>query len=185
MQVQERYKLTHFHSSSKPTTDSKCYLNQTLQKQRQNLLLIRINLNIYLLSRLDCFDQSMCIRTNLSVLIKFIMWHPSQIVFELYVKSGVFIPLWAFYLHLIFLWFLPFSPPNQAQKPNRLPWQRANEGLCHRPLPVTTIAMAIGSPHPPQPPIRWSGALIDWAMPRADVSHCSPRQMRGTDRAVQ
>lgn len=118
------------------------------------------------------------------------MWRPFQIIYELYVQAGIFITYEDFiYICCILHDSFPFSPPLQAQKPRCLPWQRANEGLsqqsCHRPLPVTTIAMAIGLPHPPQPPIRRSAALIDWAVPRADVSHCSPRQMRETDKAVQ
>jgi len=58
---------------------------------------------MYLLSHLDGFDQSMCIRTNLSVVIKSSYDIPLKSCMSFKVKSGVFIPLWAFYLHLIFL----------------------------------------------------------------------------------
>lgn len=56
--------------------------------------------------------------------------------------------------------------------------------VCHRPPPVTTIAMAIGSRQPPrEPPIRRRAALIDWAEPQADVTHRSLRQMTQTEQS--
>lgn len=118
LQVQDRFKLTHCHSSSKPTTHSKwSYLNQTRQEQWENLLLIKIHLNISaLLPGLFWSEHVHKKENNLSILIK----SSCGVPFKSYMSFKFNLVFLALYLHLLhFAWFLPFL--SYTSSPETLP----------------------------------------------------------------